>query len=152
MSFNVYLGLLPGTRLSELSIRSSQPASFDEVSSFEYAGFLTGAQIRDAVVLVEHSDELSKGLAAELDRQLYVVMLGGVASAYAIEAVGPVNRLRATSEGEITDDVGSPLAAEELLDAWEFDEDAHLAVFEGLVGVDLAEIFQAEFFVIREYE
>ncbi len=51
-----------------------------------------------------------------------------------------------SSYGEVVEESGTPLPAEATLKGHEFDEDAHLAVFEALVGRSLGEVEDAAFY------
>lgn len=142
MSWNISLSVLPNTDLAHLD-PGSQALSLDEATD---AFQLMGAQIGAHVVLIDPFYGVTAQLAAaQADAQLYTVSLGGTADTYAIEAHGPHTRLRVVTAGEVTTDQGTPLPAESALTGHDFDEDAHLAVFEALLGAPVAALQQAEF-------
>lgn len=148
MSYNFSLGILPETNLDALPIVDDAPRSFDDAAAGG-AFDLVGAQVGPHVVLVDplYGDG-AKSLANGLGRQVYVVSFGGVADTYAIEAAGGLERLRAQTAGELVQDQGAPLAAEAALGGHAFPEDAHVAVFEALLGADLAGVFDASFVTV----
>ncbi len=143
MSWNISLSVLPDTALTSLA-PEGEALSFGEATE-RFA--LVGAQLGDRVVLIDPFYGTAAQVAAQhVGAQLYTVSLGGTASTYAIEAHGPVSRLRVVSEGEIAEDQGEPLPAESALAGHDFDEeDAHLAVFEALAGAPFATLEEAEF-------
>ena len=143
MSWNISLSVLPNTDLAHLD-PGSQALSLDEATD---AFQLMGAQIGAHVVLIDPFYGVTAQLAATRARtQLYTVSLGGTADTYAIEAYGPHSRLRVLTAGEVTKDQGPPLSAESALAGHDFEEDAHLAVFEALLGAPVAALEQAMFY------
>lgn len=143
MSWNMSLSVLPDTDLAVLGPRG-QAMTLDDAAS---AMSLGGAQVGAHVVLVDpFYGEAAQAAAAHARVQLYTVSLSGVSDTYAIEARGPVERLRVSSYGEVVEDEGAPLAAEVALEGHEFDEDAHLAVFEALLGHGLSAVMDARFY------
>ncbi len=143
MSWNVSLTVLIEADLAGLDPQGPR-MSFDEAAA---AFALVGAQVGPHVVLIDPFYGPTAQQAAEsIGAQRYTVGLGGTADTYAIEAEGPISRLRVVIEGEVTEDRGAPLPAEAALAGHALPEDAHLAVFEALLGAPIAALWGAEFF------
>ena len=143
MSWNMSLSVLPDTDLAVLSL-GDQSMTLDDATS---TMTLTGAQVGGHVVLVDpFYGEAARMAARHAGVQVYTVSLSGVSDTYAIEAHGPVERLRVSSYGEVVEESGTPLPAEAALDGHDFDEDAHLAVVEALVGRSLSDVMDTQFY------
>lgn len=142
MSWNISFSVLPDTDLAALNPEG--PAlSFDTATD---AYQLVGAQVGDRVMIIDpFYGTAARIVAQHVGAQLYTVSLGGASDTYAIEALGPVSRLRVLSDGEVVEDQGDPLPAESALAGHEDDEDAHFAVLETLLGAPFAVFQQAEF-------
>ena len=148
MGYNTSLAIVHDLNLDEVGVDRSSGLSFDEAtSSMNFA--LVAAQVGPHVVLIDplYGTE-AKPVAERLGRQVYVVSVGSTASTYVIEAEGPVHRVRAISNGELLAHEGEPLAAEAVLAAHEFDEDAHFAVAERLLGSPLSAVHEATFYPV----
>ena len=78
-----------------------------------------------------------------------MIVLGGVASTYVIQADGPVTRLLVHQDSEIVEDEGPPLPAEAALSQEEFLEDAHLAVLAAVMDAPFSRLWEAPFFAVR---
>lgn len=147
MACNIALGILPHRTLE--SVGASGPASsFDDATGMT-AETLAGAQVGPHVVLADPMfGEMAKVVAG--DAQLYVVILGGTADQYVVQALGPRERLRVQFAGELVEDSGAPLDAEAALAEEGDAEDGHIAVLERLLGASFADIQNAEFHAVGQ--
>ena len=144
VAYNFSLAILPGTAMEEGSATVGL-LGFDEILASGRVE-LAGAQIGPHVVLVDIGfGESAKAYARDLGRQVYVVSFSGVSSTYVLEAAGVAQRLRVQIDGEVAVEQGAPLPVERELLGHEHDEDAHVAVFEALLGAPLRRVFEAHF-------
>lgn len=150
MSFTMCLAVIHDTTLAELPVRDGSAVSFESATRSSADVALAAAQIGPHVVAVDPLyGELVSSVVAGLGRQVVLVMLGGVADTYVIEARGPVTRLLVRSAGEVVQDEGDPLAAEEWLDRVDDVEEAHLAVVEAVMGAPFTSLWEAPFVVVE---
>lgn len=145
MAYNFTLALLPATTLESISITSPTVLAFDDIIA-SGRPTLTGAQVGAHVVLLDLTfGDSAKDYARDRDRQVYVVSFSGVSSTYVLEAAGEIERLRVQIDGEVAIEHGDSLPVERELLKYESDEDAHVAVFESLLGRPLTHVFKAHF-------
>lgn len=150
MSFNITFVVVRDTTLDELGAVDPAPLTFDSVSRTTRDPVLAGTQVGPHVVVVDPSHGvLASTATAGLGRQVYMVVLGGVASTYVIQADGPVTRLLVHQDSEIVEDEGAPLPAESALGQEEFLEDAHLAVLASVMEAPFSTVWEAPFFAVH---
>jgi hypothetical protein len=150
MSFKTCLVVIRDTTLDELPVRDRTALSFESVSSSAAGVTLAAAQIGPHVVLVDPLyGELVSSVAAARGRQVVLIMLGGVADTYVIEARGPVTRLLVRSAGQVVQDEGRPLAAEEWLDWVDDREGARLAALEAVMEAPFTSLWEAAFVTVE---
>ena len=149
MAYNVALGVLPHRTLE--SVGAAGPATTFEEATSAMAVALSAAQVGPHVVFADPLfGEAAKTVVG--DAQLYLVILGGTADQYVVQAIGPQERLRVQFAGELVEDSGDPLDAEAALAETDDAEDAHIAVLERLVGASFAEVQRAGFHALEQAE
>lgn len=143
MSFTTAIVIVPDTTLADLGVADPSPLTFEAASSWRADG-LSAAQAGSHVV---GFDPAFGVLAAQVlgERPYYVVALSGVSDTYALQASGPASRLLVHQDGEITEDRGRPLPAEQALAGAADLEDGHLAVTAALLGGSVFDLFDTEF-------
>jgi len=147
MAYDIALGVLLHRTLE--SVAATGPSSSFLVATGMTAEALTAAQVGPHVVLADPMfGETAKVVAG--DAQLFLVILGGTADQYVIQALGPQERLRVQLAGELIEDTGAPLEAEAALTEDDDAEDGHIAVIERLAGASFAEIQNAEFLAVDQ--
>ncbi|MGY5766494.1 hypothetical protein ACXET9_15000 [Brachybacterium sp. DNPG3] len=148
MSLNVMLGFVPRTAPAALGAVLGAPLDFWEASGLAATG-PSAAQVGEHTLLVDRTaDVLSlPGLAAGAPDGTVLVTIGGTADVFALEVLGTRPRLRVLLERELVQDEGDPLPVETILggggDGADIDpEDAHIALFCALAGIEPAELFE----------
>ena len=145
MSLNFALGYLPDTALETLSDPGSGSLSFDEASSMDAAGPSATASGEDCLV-VDPTMRLLDSPHFALDAGATVVALAGISDNYVLEVLGEQTRLRVFSEGELVEDDGDPIAAETILDDFDDPEDAHIALFCEVAGIEQEDLFKLRWY------
>lgn len=145
MSYNMSLAVVRDTTLEEIGVTDPTPVPFDVATRSDQTRLL-GAQVGPHLVV---ADDLMgprvTALGLALGRQVYVVTLSGVSDTYVVEAHGPATRLLVHSYGEVVEDQGAPLPAEEVLAASADPEDAHLNLLVALAETDHRGLWEASF-------
>jgi hypothetical protein len=145
MAYDIALAVLPHRTLE--SVGASGPASSFVEAASTTAEALSAAQVGPHVVFADPMfGEMAKAVVG--GAQIFLVILGGTADQYVIQALGPLERLRVQLAGELVEDTGVPLGAEAALTEDGDAEDAHIAVLERLAGASFAEIQNAEFHAV----
>jgi hypothetical protein len=143
MAYNFALAILPDSTLEEFEAMDGG-LSFDEATR-AMPGELHAALVGPHVVIVDPMYGEAVKMLVDNKREHYLVILGGTADQYVIQAIGPTERLRVLSAGEVVEDEGEPLPAEVVLTEAEWPEDAHLLVIERLLGTSFTEVMNADF-------
>lgn len=140
MSYNFSVAVLPDLTLSALGVTEPGTSDFDEVvGTFD----LKAAQVGPHVALLDPLFGVAAlAYARRGDHDVVSVTFGGVSSTYVIQTL---HRRRVLSEGDLVEETGDPIPAEAALAGHEFDEDAHVAVVEAVLGTGFDAIFSAQF-------
>lgn len=140
MSYNLALILLPRTDPAALGASPSRVTTFDEASSSEVLG-PSAAAVGDHTVVCDPTMTMFE-LPAHPVAGTAIVELAGVADTYTLRVFGESPRFRVVAEGEVVEDQGVAVPAEQGLEEIDDPEDAHLELFCRLAGLARAELWE----------
>lgn len=129
MSFNMALAFLPHTDLAGMGFAPGAAVSFTEASSGAADG-PSAAQFGLHALIVDPTAMLLQAPPANAT----VVGIFGTSDTYFLQTTTAEPRLLVHAEGEVVENEGEPLEAEELLQTAESTEDGFIAMFQRVSG------------------